>query len=489
MPYTKKSELPEAVQALPPHAAEVWMAAFNAAFKQYDGDEAKSNATAWAAVKDAGYEKGDDGKWHRVKEAAVTEAIKRLRPVDPALWTVQCVGESAVVLVNADRSAGLLPYYEDGKGGYVFGQFRYPPVPEADLAAVTVTAESAPVRGADFTTPQDVDRFEMTLAEDVLHRANPEAGEWPVVIIEEGENYAKRRAYTAKAIESVDPAQYVGVPMHFDHAGAEGKQSLRSIRDFAGRIIDAWHGVAENGRKQIRGMAHFFDPWVKERMRDPHFRTLAGLSHVADVAGYESRTAKGPMRVIDSIVKPYAVDLVSLAAFGGKVMESAGIDRRMEDLTMLETLTVADLTAHRPDLVDALKEQFRVQESDDPAAIEAARKLAEAESRAAALEKQLIETRVREAAAAAVAEHKIPEPARKMVVDRVVSRLGTQQIAAETLSATVSEAVKAEVEFGKTLAPSRPDPELPSNRGGKTDRDALQAKFDASLGVKSKAAD
>lgn len=489
MPYAKKSDLPEAVQALPAAAQDVWLAAFNAAFKEYDGDEGKSAATAWAAVEKAGYEKDDDGKWRRVKESAIADAVKRLRPVDPAVWTVQRVGESAVVLVNADRSAGLLPYTDDGKGGYAFGQFRYPPVADADLAAVVPVQESAPVRGTDFTEAEYVDRFEMTLAEDAMHRANPDAGEWPVVIIEEGENRGKRRAYTAKALESADPAKYVGVPMHLDHAGKEGKVELRSVRDFAGRIIDAWHAVAENGRRQIRGMAHFFDPWVKERMKDSHFRTLAGLSHVADVAGYESRTSAGPMRVIDSIVKPYAVDLVSLAAFGGKVMESAGIDRRMEDLMALETLTAADLTTHRPDLVDALRAQFRASESDDAAVTEAAQRLAAAEARAADLTAQLQRTQVREAALTAVAEHKIPDSAKKLLVDRVTDRLASAQIAPDKLSSTVAETVKGEVEFGQSLAPAKPNPELPSNRGGESGVSDLQAKFHASMGVGTKAAD
>jgi len=61
MPYNKQSELPEAVQALPEHARAIYMAAFNAAFKQYEGDEEKAHATAWAAVKTKFHKAGD--KW------------------------------------------------------------------------------------------------------------------------------------------------------------------------------------------------------------------------------------------------------------------------------------------------------------------------------------------------------------------------------------------------------------------------------------------
>jgi len=65
MPYTVENP-PEAIEGLPKHLIEIWVAAFNAAFKQYKGDEGKSAGTAWAAVK-MKYKKVDD-KWV-VKEA------------------------------------------------------------------------------------------------------------------------------------------------------------------------------------------------------------------------------------------------------------------------------------------------------------------------------------------------------------------------------------------------------------------------------------
>ena len=60
MPYTVEKP-PEAIEGLPKHLIEIWVAAFNAAFKQYDGDEPKSAATAWAAVKAKFKKEGD--KW------------------------------------------------------------------------------------------------------------------------------------------------------------------------------------------------------------------------------------------------------------------------------------------------------------------------------------------------------------------------------------------------------------------------------------------
>lgn len=73
MPYAKISDLPESVRDnVPRHAQEIYRAAFNNAWEQYDepgerrGDasrEETAHKVAWSAVKEK-YEKGDDGAWH-----------------------------------------------------------------------------------------------------------------------------------------------------------------------------------------------------------------------------------------------------------------------------------------------------------------------------------------------------------------------------------------------------------------------------------------
>ena len=73
MPYETLKDLPDEIKALPKHAQEIWMAAFNAAFEQYEGDEEKASGTAWAAVKQKYRKEGDrwiarggehmEGKW------------------------------------------------------------------------------------------------------------------------------------------------------------------------------------------------------------------------------------------------------------------------------------------------------------------------------------------------------------------------------------------------------------------------------------------
>jgi len=75
MPYTMDNP-PDAIKGLPKHAQEIFIAAYNAAFKQYKGDEAKANATAWAAVKTKYKKVGDEWVAKETKEATMTTKAK-----------------------------------------------------------------------------------------------------------------------------------------------------------------------------------------------------------------------------------------------------------------------------------------------------------------------------------------------------------------------------------------------------------------------------
>jgi len=65
MPYQKTSDLPDRVKDhLPAHAQEIFLAAFNHAWDEYNQDEERVFRVAWSAV-DRDYEKGEDGQWRR----------------------------------------------------------------------------------------------------------------------------------------------------------------------------------------------------------------------------------------------------------------------------------------------------------------------------------------------------------------------------------------------------------------------------------------
>lgn len=52
MPYSTNEDLPPSVRAhLPPHAQDIFRAAFNNAWESYGGREATAFRIAWAAVK------------------------------------------------------------------------------------------------------------------------------------------------------------------------------------------------------------------------------------------------------------------------------------------------------------------------------------------------------------------------------------------------------------------------------------------------------
>lgn len=63
MPYEKVQDLPDSVRDnLPKHGQEIYRAAFNNAWEEYDQDEERAHRVAWAAVKHK-YEKNEHGNW------------------------------------------------------------------------------------------------------------------------------------------------------------------------------------------------------------------------------------------------------------------------------------------------------------------------------------------------------------------------------------------------------------------------------------------
>ena len=61
MPYSIDNP-PDKIKDMPKHAQEIFIAAFNNAIKQYEGDEERANKVAYAAVKNE-YEQDKDGNW------------------------------------------------------------------------------------------------------------------------------------------------------------------------------------------------------------------------------------------------------------------------------------------------------------------------------------------------------------------------------------------------------------------------------------------
>src|SRR5574341_2576706 len=66
MPYQQNSDLPESARNVLPEAAQtIFRSAFNSAMERGMSEE-EAMKTAWAACKEAGYAKGEDGQWSMV---------------------------------------------------------------------------------------------------------------------------------------------------------------------------------------------------------------------------------------------------------------------------------------------------------------------------------------------------------------------------------------------------------------------------------------
>jgi len=66
MPYKSLRELPESVRNnLPRHAQEIYQAAYNNAWEEYDHEEERAHRVAWAAVKQLYVKDDKTGKWEK----------------------------------------------------------------------------------------------------------------------------------------------------------------------------------------------------------------------------------------------------------------------------------------------------------------------------------------------------------------------------------------------------------------------------------------
>lgn len=66
MAYKSIRELPESVRNnLPRHAQEIYQAAYNNAWEEYDHEEERAHRVAWAAVKQRYVKDDKTGKWEK----------------------------------------------------------------------------------------------------------------------------------------------------------------------------------------------------------------------------------------------------------------------------------------------------------------------------------------------------------------------------------------------------------------------------------------
>jgi hypothetical protein len=203
--------------------------------------------------------------------------------------------------------------------------------------------------------------LEYTSALTPQSRVDREAGIIRDVLIL-GQKSANGRTYTADAM-SAAAKLYEGVPVYIDHQ-PEGR---RSYRDKIGRLTAV--AFRDGG---LRGDLHInpAHPAAAQLFWDAeHHPAAVGLSH--DAEGRVVTTRDG-QTIVEAIESVRSVDLVAEPATTQSLFEDKSMPSKLREQdpatetpttdpldALYQSLTLEDLQAKRPDLLDELKKQLQ----------------------------------------------------------------------------------------------------------------------------------
>jgi phage I-like protein/cation transport regulator ChaB len=189
MPYKYPSDIPDAIKDLPADAQKMWVSVFNSAYIENEGDEAKSNATAWAAVNKE-YEEVD-GEW--VKKA-----------MEAKVFRFADLLEGIKFKTKGGKKTSKIQLFKTGEWSHpTYGKFK---ITEDDLEAMdeNFTASDADVVG---------DYQHGSLSED------PEiakASGWVKKLINKGKELWAEVEWTEKAVEYIKNKEFRFISPEFD---------------------------------------------------------------------------------------------------------------------------------------------------------------------------------------------------------------------------------------------------------------------------------
>jgi cation transport regulator ChaB len=189
MPYKYPDNIPDAIKDLPADAQKMWVSVFNSAYAQYKGDEAKSNATAWAAVNKE-YEEVD-GEW--TKKAMEAKSFRFADLLEGIKFTTK-----------DGKKTSKIQLFKTGEWVHpTYGKFK---ITEEDLEAMdeNFIASDAEVVG---------DYQHGSLNED------PEvakASGWVKKLINKGKELWAEVEWTDKAVEYIKNKEYRFISPEFD---------------------------------------------------------------------------------------------------------------------------------------------------------------------------------------------------------------------------------------------------------------------------------
>ena len=318
--YTK-DKMPKSTKALPEKAQEIWMAAFNAAFKEYDEDEEKSFATAWAAVKKAGYEK-DGNKWvlteakgemkdkKEMSGLSMNELRDKLeKAIDDRTgntmhcWIKDIYPDDSNLIYCKDNEHFKLNYSIDENGMVsIIG----------DPVKVEMKTEYVPIsETCHFVETQEPSK---------------DGSKWEVVIIQAGESL-NGNYYSSEALQSA-PKLFEGAKCY---ARTED-QHLKDTNASLTTLVGGYSNVREENGK-LYGTLSIIEKAVREKLLEAWnlgMKNLFGLSIVAEGKVSKRGNIK---RYVESFKNVISVDIVMNPAAGGefvKLVASAKLPKQEE---------------------------------------------------------------------------------------------------------------------------------------------------------------
>ncbi|MDD5081764.1 MAG: ChaB family protein [Dehalococcoidales bacterium] len=529
MPYTVDTP-PEAVKGLPEHAIEIFVAAYNSAFKQYEGDEAKSASVGWAAVKTK-FEKKDD-KWVakeslNILAEIIQEAGRRGKVNDPKVQNVISNPDDAeAASVLSWLKEQKLVKVEDGQN-YLSEAFAFAPSdnpidwklrlwedPEKkvtkhqlDKAAaylspggykgqkVEIAKEPLPsvkrkIRAEyrmlgveEDDIPKWVKETESrTIVGDYIPLTEAKVsgkGTALITVIKPGFNATKERYYPADMLAR-DYKVFEGVKMYADHPSESDEKNRpeRSIKDWVATL----QNVRPDTTGAIVGEAVVVEPWMKEKLstlRDKNLLGEMGVSINAIGTATKAEIEGTKTNYIEKIARARSVDFVTEAGAGGGIQLYESVNELDVDLVGVEVLK-----ERRPDLVKQIESAVRAEvQMEVKRKMELEEKNKELETTITTLTAELtdLKGKITEAEKAqkvaeakskideAVSKSELPDAAKAKLLERFKGAETAEGIAEAITSETAYIAALKETGKVKNLGGSVPDP--------KADADALKVSF------------
>ena len=193
----------------------------------------------------------------------------------------------------------------------------------------------------------------------------PATKEIVVTVIKRGFGNKKGNRYYSTELLTKSAPMFENARMYADHLNEKQEKELggapRSVRDLVGRITESWYDAATDSVKaKVKICRDWFweivtsDPQAVEVSIDAIGTARNGMA--------EGRQA----RVVESFHRVRSVDFVTLAGAGGGI--DSILEAQQEDILMLDTISLADLKKHRPDLLEEITKEAGVAGNPAPKA-------------------------------------------------------------------------------------------------------------------------